>query len=72
MKNKIHFLSFADSRMSAATDRIADQAARMEIFDEIHVLNEKHLDNDFCQKYLYFIFCIHIIYCNSEFLSSKI
>ena len=51
MKNKIHFLSFADSRMSAATDRIADQAARMEIFDEIHVLNEKHLDNDFCQKW---------------------
>ena len=51
VKQKKYFISFADSRMSAATTRIAKQAEEMNFFDEIHVLDEKSLDEDFCQKW---------------------
>lgn len=48
---KLYFISFADSRMSAATDRIREQARDMDVFDEIHVLNEDSLDDAFCQTW---------------------
>lgn len=48
---KKYFISFADSRMSAATTRIAKQAEAMNFFDEIHVMNETSLDEEFCNKW---------------------
>lgn len=41
------FVSFADSRMAAAIERIRKQAEEMEIFDEVHVWDEHNLDNSF-------------------------
>ena len=48
---KKYFISFADSRMSAATTRIAKQAEEMNFFDEIHVMNENDLDEFFFKKW---------------------
>lgn len=50
-EQKKYFISFADSRMSAATQRIAKQAEAMNIFDEIHVLDESSLEPEFCEKW---------------------
>ena len=46
-----YFISFADSRMRAATQRIARQAEDMNFFDEIHVMNEDALEPEFCSKW---------------------
>lgn len=48
---KLVFVSFADSRMSAAIERIRKQAEEMGIFDEIHVWNEHDLDASFREKW---------------------
>ncbi len=48
---KLVFVSFADSRMSAAITRIRKQAEEMGIFDEIHVLDEHDLDISFREKW---------------------
>lgn len=48
---KLVFVSFADSRMSAAITRIRKQAEEMGVFDEIHVLNEHDLDASFREKW---------------------
>lgn len=50
-KPKIYFISFADSRMAAATTRIAKQAEAMNFFDEIHVMNEDSLEPEFCSQW---------------------
>lgn len=50
-KPKIYFISFADSRMSAATTRIAEQAEAMNFFHEIHVMNEDGLDKEFRERW---------------------
>lgn len=48
---KLYFISFADSRMSAATDRIREQARHMNVFDDIYVFNEDSLDDSFRQQW---------------------
>lgn len=48
---KLVFVSFADSRMSAAIERIRKQAGEMGIFDEIYVWNEHDLDASFKEKW---------------------
>lgn len=53
-QNKI-FLSFADTRMANATARLKEQAKAMLIFNEIHILNEHNLDEDFCKNYQYLL-----------------
>lgn len=45
------FLSFGDSRMSHARNRIAKQARDMNFFDEILVWDENDLDEDFRKKW---------------------
>lgn len=50
-KPKIYFISFADSRMAAATTRIAKQAEAMNFFDEIHVMNEADLGEEFRERW---------------------
>lgn len=45
------FLSFADSRMAAAIDRIGKQAEQMGVFDKIYVYNENDLDAHFRAKW---------------------
>lgn len=47
MEQKIVFLSFADSRMTTAANRLRQQAHAMQIFSEIHILNEFDLDEEF-------------------------
>lgn len=51
MNNRVCFLSFADSRMSAALERIKSQAKQMGVFDEVIVLNESDLDIDFRERW---------------------
>lgn len=46
-----YFLSFADSRMTKALQRIAAQAKKMNTFDKIYVWNETNLDEDFKNKW---------------------
>lgn len=45
------FLSFADSRMAGALKRIRQQAEEMDFFDDIRVLNESLLDEDFKNRW---------------------
>lgn len=45
------FLSFADSRMAYARQRIEKQAEKMNLFDEIRVWDESNLDEEFKQKW---------------------
>lgn len=52
---KIVFVSFADSRMSAAIERIRKQAEEMGIFDEIYVWNEHDLDASFKEKWAHIL-----------------
>lgn len=47
MEQKIVFLSFADSRMITAANRLRQQAHAMQVFSEIHILNEFDLDEEF-------------------------
>ena len=51
MKSKIYFLSFADSRMQTAAERIAEQAKQMGVFEDVFVLNETLLGDDFKRKW---------------------
>lgn len=46
-----YFLSFADSRMAKSLQRIACQAKKMNVFDEIYVWDETNLDEDFKNKW---------------------
>ncbi|MDR0361350.1 MAG: hypothetical protein LBJ46_01475 [Planctomycetota bacterium] len=46
------FVSFGDSRMSAAAARIGSQAGAMNAFDRIHVWNENDLDPDFRRRFV--------------------
>lgn len=46
-----YFLSFADSRMVKALDRIKAQAEAMNYFDEIIICTETHLDDEFRAKW---------------------
>ena len=48
---KKYFISFADTRMSAAIARIAKQAEEMDFFDEIHVMDETSLEQDFSSRW---------------------
>lgn len=50
-KQKKYFISFADSRMIAATTRIAKQAEDMNFFDEIHVMDESSLEPEFWSQW---------------------
>lgn len=52
---KLVFVSFADSRMSAAITRICKQAEEMGIFDEIHVWDEHDLDVSFREKWAHIL-----------------
>lgn len=45
------FISFGDSRMKKAAERIEKQAKDFCFFDEIHILNENHLDKEFRLKW---------------------
>lgn len=45
-----YFLSFADSRMSAALNRLGRQAEALEFFDEITLLTEQDLAPDFVTR----------------------
>lgn len=40
-------VSFGDSRLHKSAKRLYSQAAAMKIYDEIHILNEFHLEDDF-------------------------
>ncbi len=48
---KKYFISFADSRMQTAIQRIAKQAEDMNFFDEIHVMDENSLDPEFRKQW---------------------
>lgn len=48
---KTIFISFADSRMTPTLKRIKQQAKSMGVFDEIIVINEKHLDDKFRKQH---------------------
>ncbi len=49
------FVSFADSRMAAAIERIRKQAEAMGVFDEIYVWNEHDLDDSFREKWAHLL-----------------
>lgn len=49
--SKRYFISFADSRMSAALRRIRRQAEAMQFFDGVRTLTERDLDTDFCRRH---------------------
>ena len=51
MGEKIYFITFGDSRMSVAASRIKKQAEAIKLFDEIHILNEEDLAQDFRDKW---------------------
>lgn len=51
MNQKKYFISFGDSRLSAATTRIRKQAEDMCFFDEVHVLNENDLESGFHEQW---------------------
>ena len=48
---KRHLISFADSRMKGALNRLRNQAIQMNFFDEIHLLTENDLNADFKEQY---------------------
>lgn len=47
---RLHFCTFADSRMKACLDRIRQEAEEMRVFDAIHCLNENNLDRTFTAR----------------------
>ncbi len=51
MGEKKYFITFGDSRMNAAATRIKTQAENLNFFDEIHVLNEEDLAQQFRDKW---------------------
>lgn len=51
------FISFADSRMQPALERIASQAEAMQFFDEIRVFDERHLGADFLNRWGHIVKC---------------
>lgn len=51
MTNRRFFLSFADSQYKEALSRIKQQAQNIGVYDEIFVLNESDLNDDYREKY---------------------
>jgi len=47
----IHLVSFADSRMKRSLQRLLQQAANLDFFGKIHLLNENDLSADFKERF---------------------